>query len=186
MVLAVITGYFIFVGDPLLNPKYYQSMVQQSPVSTALAFFALYLLATAFSLPSNAVLSVATGMIFGRLIGIPLALLACSLGGTLAFLSSRYLLHDFIEQRFSRQYNKVNGGVERDGAFYVFSLRMVPITTILVHFGAELGAVEGYSLSAVFTPGMIAALVLVGLIPFVTRGLLRVFKNRNQANDDTR
>jgi uncharacterized membrane protein YdjX (TVP38/TMEM64 family) len=217
LIVAVITCYFIFGGDQLLNPKLYQSMYQESPVSTALVFFAIYLLATAFSLPASAVLSIATGMIFGRLIGIPLALLACSFGGTLAFLSSRYLLHDFIEQRFSRQYHKVNSGVKRDGAFYVFSLRMVPIipfwllnllmglskmkishfcfatltgmvpiTAILVHFGAELGAIEGYSPSAVFTPGMIAAFVLVGILPFITRGLLRLFKTRNQDNDDTK
>ncbi|MFT7525504.1 MAG: putative membrane protein YdjX (TVP38/TMEM64 family) [Arenicella sp.] len=217
LIVSVITGYFILGGDQLLDLKYYQFLYQESPVSTALAFFAIYLLATAFSLPSSAVLSIASGMIFGRLIGIPLALLACSIGGTLAFLSSRYLLHDFIEQRFSRQYDKVNSGVQRDGAFYVFSLRMVPVipfwllnllmgltkmkishfyfatlsgmipmTAILVHFGAELGAIEGYSLSGVFTPSMIAALVLVGLLPFVTRRLLRLFKNWNQANQETK
>jgi uncharacterized membrane protein YdjX (TVP38/TMEM64 family) len=217
LIVSVITGYFILGGDQLLDLKYYQSLYQESPVSTALAFFAIYLLATAFSLPSSAVLSIGSGMIFGRLIGIPLALLACSIGGTLAFLSSRYLLHDFIEQRFSRQYDKVNSGVQRDGAFYVFSLRMVPVipfwllnllmgltkmkishfyfatlsgmipmTAILVHFGTELGAIEGYSLSGVFTPSMIAALVLVGLLPFVTRRLLRLFKNWNQANQETK
>jgi uncharacterized membrane protein YdjX (TVP38/TMEM64 family) len=217
LIVSVITGYFILGGDQLLDLKYYQSLYQESPVSTALAFFAIYLLATAFSLPSSAVLSIGSGMIFGRLIGIPLALLACSIGGTLAFLSSRYLLHDFIERRFSRQYDKVNSGVQRDGAFYVFSLRMVPVipfwllnllmgltkmkishfyfatlsgmipmTAILVHFGTELGAIEGYSLSGVFTPSMIAALVLVGLLPFVTRRLLRLFKNLNQANQETK
>ena len=217
LIIAVITCYFSLGGDQLLDLKYYQSLYQASPVSTALAFFAIYLVATAFSLPSNAVLSIASGMIFGRLIGIPLALLACSLGGTLAFLSSRYLLHDFIEQRFSRQYHKVNSGLKRDGAFYVFSLRMVPVipfwllnllmglsrmktshfyfatltgmiplTAILVHFGAELGAIEGFSLSAVFTPGMIAALALVGLLPFVTRRLLRLIKSHDQTNDETK
>lgn len=216
LIISVITCYFIFGGEELLNPKHYQSMYQESPISTVLGFFFIYLLATAFSLPASAVLSIATGIIFGRLIGIPLALLACSLGGTLAFLSSRYLLHDFIQDRFSKQYQKVNSGVKQDGAFYVFSLRMVPvipfwllnllmgltkmktthfyfatltgmipITAILVHFGTELGSIKNYSLAAVFTPSMIAALILVGLLPFVTRGLLRLIKNRNQASDST-
>jgi uncharacterized membrane protein YdjX (TVP38/TMEM64 family) len=72
-------------------------------------------------------MSIAAGIIFGRLIGLPLALLACSLGGTLAFLSSRYLFHDFIEQRCSKQHHNANSGVKTDGAFYVFSLRMVPV-----------------------------------------------------------
>ncbi|MFT5573708.1 MAG: putative membrane protein YdjX (TVP38/TMEM64 family) [Cryomorphaceae bacterium] len=215
LIIAVIVYYFIFGGEELLNPKYYQAMYQKSPVSTALAFFAIYLLSTAISQPSSAILSIASGIIFGRLIGMPLALLACSLGGTLAFLSSRYLLHDFIEKSFSKQYHKVNSGVKKDGAFYVFSLRMVPVipfwllnllmgltkmktshfcfatmvgmiptTAILVHFGAELGSIESYTLSEVFKPEMIAALALVALLPFVTRRLLKLIKNRNQADQN--
>ena len=214
--MARLAQYFIFGGNELLNPKYYQTLYQDSPVSTALTFFAIYLLSTAISQPSSAILSIASGIIFGRLIGLPLALLACSLGGTLAFLSSRYLLHDFIEKRFSKQYKKVNSGVQKDGAFYVFSLRMVPvipfwllnllmgltkmktshfcfatligmvpITSILVHFGAELGTIESYSLSEVFKPEMIAAMALVALLPFVTRRLLRLIKNRNPAHEET-
>jgi uncharacterized membrane protein YdjX (TVP38/TMEM64 family) len=216
LIIAVIIGYFIFGGKELLNPKYYQALYQDSPFSTALIFFAIYVLSTAISQPSSAILSIASGIIFGRSLGIPLALIACTLGGTLAFLSSRYLLHDFIKKRFSQQYHKVNRGVEKDGAFYVFSLRMVPvipfwllnlvmglttmktshfcfatllgmlpITAILVHFGAEIGAIENYSLAEVFKPEMIAALALVALLPFVTRKLLRVIKNRNQANEQT-
>jgi uncharacterized membrane protein YdjX (TVP38/TMEM64 family) len=127
LITSVIACYFIFAGENLLNPKYYQALYQQSPVSTALAFFVVYLLGTAFSLPSSAFMSIAAGIIFGRLIGLPLALLACSLGGTLAFLSSRYLFHDFIEQRCSKQHHNANSGVKTDGAFYVFSLRMVPV-----------------------------------------------------------
>lgn len=214
LIIGVITCYFFFGEDQLLNLKYYQSLYLQSPISTVLVFFAIYLLATAFSLPANAILSIATGMIFGRLIGIPLALFACSLGGTLAFLSSRYLLHDLIEASFAKQYHRVNSGVKKDGAFYVFSLRMVPvipfgllnllmgltkmtagqfylatlagmvpITALLVHFGTELGEIENYSFATVFTPNMIAALVLVGLLPFVTRRLLRLVKNPNQTDD---
>lgn len=214
LILSVIASYFIFGGDELLNPKYYQSLYLESPVATTLVFFTVYLLSTAFSLPASGVLSIATGIIFGRLVGIPLALLACSIGGTLAFLSSRYLLHDLIEQRFSKQYHKVNDGVKKEGAFYVFSLRMVPvlpfwllnllmgltrmktshffvatlfgmipITSILVHFGSELGAIEHYSVSTVFTPDMIGALALVGLLPFATRWLLGQIKKRNRAND---
>lgn len=214
LILCVITFYFIFGGEELLNPKVYLSLYQESPLATTLIFFAIYLLLTAFSLPLNGVLAIATGVIFGRVIGIPLALLACSLGGTLAFFTSRYLLHNFIEKRFSKQYHKVNNGVIKDGAFYVFSLRMVPvvpfgllnllmgltkirtshfffstlsgmipITSILVHFGAELGAIEYHSFSTIFTADMMAALTLIGLLPFVTRWLLGLIKKRNQVND---
>lgn len=216
LILAVITSYFVFGGEELLNPGYYQALYQNAPVATAVGFFLIYVACTAFSLPASGVLSIATGVVFGRLVGIPLALLACSLGGTLAFLASRYLLHDLIEQRFSSQYSKVNEGVQKDGAFYVFSLRMVPvipfwllnllmgltrmktshfflatlggmvpITSILVHFGAELGAIEHYSISTVFTPDMIAALALVGTLPFAMRWLLGQIKRRKLVTDET-
>lgn len=211
LIIAVIASYFLFGGEELLNPKYYQTMYKNSPMNTAVAFFAIYLVSTAISQPSSAILSIASGIIFGRMVGLPLALFACSLGGTLAFLSSRYLLHDFIAKRFSAPYQKVNNGVQKDGTFYVFSLRMVPvipfwllnllmgltkmktahfflatllgmlpITAILVHFGAELGAIENYSVSAVFTPTMVLALALLALMPFITRWLLRVVKSRLQ------
>ncbi|RBP52760.1 TVP38/TMEM64 family protein [Arenicella xantha] len=216
LIISIIACYFIFGGEELLSPNYYQAMYRDSPLTTALVFFAIYVVSTAISQPSSAILSIASGIIFGRVIGLPMALFACSLGGTLAFLSSRYLLHDFIEKRFSAPYQKVNRGVQKDGAFYVFSLRMVPvipfwllnllmgltkmdtkhfffatllgmlpITAILVHFGAELGAIENYTMSAIFKPKMIIALVLLALLPFVARWLLKQITSRYQAEHET-
>ncbi|MFT6101468.1 MAG: hypothetical protein ACJAYF_004031 [Arenicella sp.] len=79
-----------------------------------------------------------------------------------------------------------NGAYQNQSQRILFSTLagMVPITAILVHFGAELGAIERYSLSAVFKPQMVAALVLVGRLPFVTRALLRLIKNRARAHQE--
>lgn len=202
-IILVIGTYIVMGGEQVLDAQSYQRLYQQSPVNTAIVFFLVFLFATAFSLPACGVLSVASGIVFGHWIGTPLALLACSMGGTLAFLSSRYLLHDLIQQRFAVQFKVVNRGIEKEGAFYVFSLRMipvipfwllnllmgltgmsplrfglatfagmVPITVILVHFGAQLGAVESFSFGAIFTPGLIFSLALLATMPFIARGVL--------------
>ena len=111
----------------MLDARSYQALYRQSPLATSVVFFLAFLVATAFSLPATAILSITSGIIFGHLVGLPLALLACSIGGTLSFLSSRYLLHDLIQRRFAVQFAVVNRGIEKDGAFYVFSLRMIPV-----------------------------------------------------------
>lgn len=208
--IVVIVGvYFSAGGEELLDPKAYQALYRQSPVATTLVFFLAYLAGTAFSLPVTGVLSVVAGIIFGHLVGIPMALFACTIGGTLAYLSSRYILHDVIQRRFATHLIGINSGVEKDGPFYLFGLRMipvipfwllnllmgltrmktaqffiatltgmVPITLVLVHFGTELGAIESFSLRAMFTPGLLFALALLGAMPFIAKGIVGLVKNR--------
>jgi uncharacterized membrane protein YdjX (TVP38/TMEM64 family) len=199
-------------GEEMLDVRSYQALYQKSPVATTLIFFLVYLVSTALSLPASGVLSIASGIIFGDIVGVPLSLLACSTGGTLAFLSSRYLLHDLIQHRFAVQYEVVNRGIEKDGAFFVFSLRMipvipfwllnllmgltsmsasrfylatltgmVPIAVILVHFGSQIGSLESFSLRAIFTPGLLFSLLLLGAMPFIAKGVLTlVQRHRNR------
>jgi len=126
-IVLVLATYLTRGGEDMLNTQSYQALYQSAPLTTGLLFFLVFLLGTAFSLPACGVLSIATGIIFGHAVGIPLALLASSIGGTLAFLSSRFLLHDLIQRRFAVHYQVVNRGIEKEGAFYVFSLRMIPV-----------------------------------------------------------
>ena len=204
LVIAVCIAAYVFGdGDKLLNPATFQAQFQSSPVGTAVVFVVLYVVGTAISLPVTAILSVIAGMVFGRLAGVPLALLACTCGGTLAYLMSRYLLHDLVQRRFAVQMKVLNRGIESEGAFYLFCLRMVPIIPfwllsllagvtpigitpyflatllgmlpvilILVNFGAELGAVEQFSLAAIFTPGLLFSLTLLAVMPLLARGII--------------
>jgi len=114
-------------GERLLDPRLYQGMFREHPDATAAIFFGVYVLCMAFSLPVTAALSIVSGIIFGHAIGIPLALSACTLGGTLAFLFSRYVLHGLVQQRFAVQLAVINKGIERDGSFYLVSMRMIPV-----------------------------------------------------------
>jgi uncharacterized membrane protein YdjX (TVP38/TMEM64 family) len=207
VIVVCLTAYVFGDGDKLLNPAVFQAQFQRSPVATAAVFVLLYVVGTALSLPVTGILSVISGMIFGRLPGIPLALLACTCGGTLAYLMSRYLLHDLVQRRFAVQMRVLNRGLEAEGTFYLFSLRMVPfipfwllsllagvtsigitrffvatmlgmlpVIVILVNFGAELGAVEQFSLAALFTPGLLLSLTLLATLPLLARGIIALLR----------
>lgn len=124
---VVIGAYVLGDGERLLDPRLYQRLFQESPNATVAIFFLTFFAGTAFSLPVTGGLAVVSGLIFGQAVGIPLALLASTLGGTLAFLFARYALHELVQQRFAVQLEVINRGVERDGLFYLVSMRMIPV-----------------------------------------------------------
>lgn len=211
IVLAVV-AYMMAGGEKGLNPAVYHSYAQQTPVLSAVIFSLLLIFSTALSLPVTGVASVIAGIIFNHSVGTALVVFSCSAGGTLAFLASRFIFHDLIQQRFTKQLAVINAGLHKDGAFYVFGLRMVPvvpfwllnllvgitsmsigrfffatctgmlpITIILVHFGTELGAVERFSLNTMLSPSLLLSLCLLGLLPFITKGLLRLAQRYRRA-----
>ncbi|WP_288108796.1 VTT domain-containing protein [Limnobacter sp.] len=96
------------------------------PVVTAGVFFILYVLVTALSLPGAAIMTLVGGALFGLLEGFLLVSFASSLGATLAFLASRFLLKDWVQSRFGERLKAINQGVEKEGGFYLFTLRLVP------------------------------------------------------------
>ena len=208
LVLIVIAlAYFSAGGEDLFDPREFQRIYDESPLMTAGIFFLVYLLGTAFSLPVMGVLSVIAGMIFGHVVGISISLLACTVGGTAAFLVSRYVLHDQVQRRFAEQLVNINKGIEKEGVFYLFSLRMVPLIpfwtltlvagltpinvrrfvlatlfgtlpliAVLVHFGTQIGAMETFSIRTMFSPNLLLALALVGALPFITKGIVRLLR----------
>jgi len=127
LIATVVVLYLAGGGDRYLSINLYQDLYARSPVTTAVVFFAIYLVGTACSLPVSGALSVASGIIFGYFTGFFISLAACTMGGTLALFSVRFLFHDLIKRRFSNHLDVIDKGVEKEGAFYVFSLRMVPV-----------------------------------------------------------
>jgi len=127
LIATVIILYFTGGGDRYLSISLYQSLFDRSPVATAAIFFTLFLIGTASSLPVTGVMIVVSGIVFGYLTGFLISLFASTLGGTLALLSVRVFFHDFIQRRFSAQIDVVNRGVEKEGALYLFSLRLIPV-----------------------------------------------------------
>ena len=96
------------------------------PWATALGFFALYVAFTSLSLPAAALLTLVAGAIFGVALGTLLVSFASAIGATLAMLAARFVLRDWVQARFGRQLQGINRGVEKDGAFYLFTLRLIP------------------------------------------------------------
>lgn len=131
------------------------------PWLSAGAYFAVYVLLTALSVPGAAVLSVLGGAIFGLLWGTLIVSFASTLGATLAFLVARYLLRDWVEQRFAPRLQQVNAGVARDGAYYLFTLRLVPIVPFfIINLALGLTRLRTWTFAWVSQLGMLGATVV--------------------------
>ncbi len=205
---AVAIFYLVGGGDQYLSIRLYQDLFDQSPINTAAVFFLIYLLGTACSLPVSGLLSVISGVIFGYSTGFFISLSAASLGGTLALFSVRFLFHDLVARRFPSHLDIINKGVDKEGALYVFGLRMVPIipfwllnlllgltsmrvpafllatlfgmipvTLILAYTGSQLGDIETFSVSAIFTPGLILSLFMLAAFPLLAKAILKFTRN---------
>lgn len=174
--------------------------VEQAPLQSALIYFAVYVLVSALSIPGAALLTLLGGAIFSLWEATLLVSLASTLGATLAMLVSRYLLRDWVQRRFAAQMNTIDVGMVRDGASYLFALRLMPLfpfflvnllmglTRIQVrHYWwvsqlAMLPATVIYlnagrelgkltTLRDILSPGLLFAFTLLGLLPLVTRWL---------------
>ena len=172
-------------------------------------FFATYVLITATSLPLAVWMTLAAGALFGLWWGTLLVSFASSLGATIAFLSSRYFLRDWVKTKLSSRANTIDAGLAKDGAFYLFSLRMIPVLPFFVvnllmgltemtswrfYWVSQLGMLVGTavyvnagtqlsqlsSLSDIFSPTLIISFVALGLLPWLTR-LVFGFYQRKKA-----
>jgi len=177
---------------------------QQAPRQSAALYFILYVLVTTLSLPGAALLTLLGGALFGLWPGFVLVSFASTLGATLAMLVSRYLLRDWVQHRFAGQMRTVNDGVARDGAFYLFALRLMPLFPFFVvnllagvtrlgvwrywwvsQLGMLPGAIvylnAGHQLGQItllhdiLSPGVVFAFTLLGLLPLITRWLFARF-----------
>lgn len=173
----------------------------EAPLLFAGSFFAIYVLSTAFSLPGATILTIASGALFGLGQGFLLASFASSIGATLAFLATRYLLRDSIEKKFHSQLKGINEGIKREGAFYLFTLRLVPLfpffvinmlmgltqMRVAVFYGvSQIGMILGTlvyvnagtelskleSASGILSLRMILSFALLGILPLVSKRVI--------------
>ncbi len=127
-------GFFAFDLGQYLNLEWLKAQQQAlhgweqaNPWRAAIGFFAVYVLVTGLSLPGATILGLAAGAIFGWAEGTLIVSFASTLGATLAMLMARFLLRDWVQERFGDRLGAINEGVRKDGAFYLFGLRLVPI-----------------------------------------------------------
>ncbi|CAJ1826370.1 Soluble pyridine nucleotide transhydrogenase [Aeromonas jandaei] len=178
------------------------ALVDRHFVSAALLFVAVYVVSTALSLPGASLLTLAGSAVFGVVWGLLLVSFASSIGATLAFLSARFLLRDWVERRFGDKLASLQAGMKKEGALYLLSLRLIPIfpfflvnllmglTPIRVstyYWVSQLGMLPGtfvYVLAGselanltstgnILSPGLMVALTLLGLMPMLLKDLQR-------------
>jgi uncharacterized membrane protein YdjX (TVP38/TMEM64 family) len=121
------------------NVDAWKAFVDDNRLLCALGYFLLYVGITALSLPAAGLLSLLAGALFGRWLGTGLVSIAATLGATLAFLAARYLFRDWVQSRLAGRLERLNRGIEREGVYYLFVLRLVPVVPFfLVNIGMAL------------------------------------------------
>ena len=139
MVCLIFMSYFYFD----LNSYFQLEMLQESrdslvsfyeknTLEVIFVFFIVYVLMAAFSLPGAAIMTLASGALFGFTTGLIIASFASSIGAVLATVVSRYILRDWVEKKFGDKLQKINEGIKKEGAFYLFSLRLIPLFPFFV------------------------------------------------------
>ena len=185
----------------------FQAVFEQKPVWVTLVFFAVYVAVTGLSLPGAVIMTLAAGAGFGLVLGTIVVSFASTLGATLAMLAARYLLRDSIQARFGKRLDEINKGIEKEGAFYLFSLRLIPavpffalnllmgltrIRTWTYFWVSQLGMLAGTvvyvnagtqiakidSLQAIASPALIGSFVLLGVLPLAVNKVLQFLKRR--------
>ncbi|EOW9107673.1 TVP38/TMEM64 family protein [Vibrio cholerae] len=174
-------------------------------LQAALIYFVVYVLLTAFSIPGATVVTLLGAALFGFWLSLLLASFASTIGATLAFLSSRFLLRDWVQAKFADKLQTINQGIERDGAFYLLSLRLIPIfpfflinlvmgltpiSTWRYYWVSQLGMLPGTavylnagtqlaeisSLGEIVSLPVLASFVLLGVFPIVVKWLMGKFQ----------
>lgn len=213
-VAAAIAAYFAVDAGRFLSLDFVRSQqaalagyVAASPVTAGTAFMGIYVAVTALSIPGAAVLTLAGGALFGLGWGLVLVSFASSIGATLAFLASRFILREAVQARFGTALAAINRGIDREGAFYLFTLRLVPVFPFFVinllmgltsmktrtFYGvSQLGMLLGTaayvnagtelagitSLKGILSPGVLLAFALLGILPLASRRILAAVRSR--------
>ncbi len=211
---ALVAAYFAFDLGQYLTLEGIKALAadlaafqRDNALAVIAGFFIAYVIVTGASFPGAAVMTLAAGALFGVLWGTVIVSFASTLGATVAFLSSRYVLRDTIEARFGERLKAINAGLARDGAFYLFSLRMIPvfpffavnlvmgltrIPTLTYMWVSQLGMLLGTivyvnagtqlaqidSLSGIASPAVLGSFVLLGIVPWLAKAIIGLIKRR--------
>ena len=214
VVILVIAGFFLFGFNDLLTLEGIQARLGQfyewrneSPLLVGGLFFLAYVLIAAFSLPGAALMTLLAGALFGLWWGLLLASFASSVGALFAFLAARYLLRESFQTKFASKLDSINAGIEKDGGFYLFTLRLLPLfpfflvnilmglTTIKTwtyYWVSQIGMLAGTfvyvnagvqlaqieSLGDIISPTLLASFALLAIFPLIAKKVLDWYKAR--------
>lgn len=214
LAISALVAYFVFdLGQylSLENFKAQQSEIlaakNAQPALYIAGFFVLYVVITGLSIPGAAIMTLIAGALFGLLLGTIIVSFASTMGATLAFLGSRYVLRDWVQSEFGARLKAIDDGLAKDGAFYLFTLRLIPVFPFFVinllmgltriptwtfFWVSQLGMLAGTivfvnagtqiskieSTAGLLSPTLIGSFVLLALFPWAARGLLVLVNRR--------
>ena len=185
---------------------------QQHSVLTIMCFALIYVAVTGMSLPGAGIMTLIAGAIFDLVVGVVLVSFASMIGASISFLLSRYLFRDVVQRRFENALRPINQGIEREGAFYLFALRLVPafpffainvamgLTPIRLwtfYWVSQVGMLAGTivyvnagkqvgqltSLTGILSPTLIGSFVLLGVFPLIAKNVLDLVKKKMRTPD---
>ena len=212
VLIGAIAAYFIFdLGQYLSLENFKASQADivaakdANPALYIAGFFLLYVAVTGLSIPGAAIMSLVAGALFGVVLGTLIVSFASTMGATLAFLSSRYLLRDWVQGKFGERLRAVDDGLEKDGAFYLFTLRLIPVFPFFVinllmgltriktgtfFWVSQIGMLPATivfvnagtqisrieSTAGLLSPALIASFVALAFFPWAAKGIVAVVK----------
>lgn len=212
LLIGAIAAYFIFDLGQILSLENFKASQAEivaakdaNPALYIAGFFALYVAVTGLSIPGAAIMSLVAGALFGVVIGTVIVSFASTMGATLAFLSARYLLRDWVQARFGERLRAIDDGLEKDGAFYLFTLRLIPIFPFFVinllmgltriktptfFWVSQVGMLPATivfvnagtqisrieSTAGLLSPTLIASFVALAFFPWVAKGIVALVK----------
>jgi uncharacterized membrane protein YdjX (TVP38/TMEM64 family) len=214
LIAIFIVSFFYFDSGRFFTLAYFKGQQQvlqdyyaANPVLTISIYMGIYIAVAALSLPGAAILTLAAGALFGNVAGLIMVSFASSIGATLAFMVSRFLLKDYVQKKFGDKLKSINAGVEKEGAFYLFTLRLVPvfpffvinlamgltpIKTLAFYLVSQVGMLPGTfvyvnagtqigkleSLKGILSPELIFSFALLGIFPLVAKKIISLIKTR--------
>ncbi len=216
VIIGLIAAFKIFnLGDYLSlsyikeSQEKFQALYSENSIAVIAVYMAIYILVTSLSLPGAAIMTLAAGALFGLLIGTIVVSFASTIGATLACFAARFILRDWVQGKVGEKLKTINEGVEKEGAFYLFTLRLIPIFPFWLinlvmgltrmplktfYWVSQVGMLAGTivyvnagkelgkidSLSGILSPTLILSFVLLGLFPIITKKLLGLYKKRKE------
>ncbi|MDH5256961.1 MAG: FAD-dependent oxidoreductase, partial [Gammaproteobacteria bacterium] len=213
LLVTAIAIFFIFDLGQYFTLEYLKSekdslvsFYLQDKILTITIFTLVYIAVTALSLPGAAIMTLASGVIFGLFTGSVIVSFASTIGATLAFLVSRFVLRDSIQEKFGDKLKAMNEGIEKEGAFYLFTLRLIPVFPFFMinllmgitrikarqfFFVSQIGMLPGTivyvnagsqlgsldSLSGILSPAIILSFALLGFFPLVAKKIIDIYKS---------
>lgn len=201
LLLGANFGQYLTLENAKAQQEALNSLIEANIVYAATVYFLAYVAITAFSIPGAAVVTLLGAALFGFWFSLLLVSFASTIGATLAFLSSRYLLRDWVQSRFGEKLVAINQGVKKDGAFYLFSLRLIPVFPFFLinllmgltpmsiarfYLTSQIGMLPGTavylnagtqlatidSLSGIVSPTVLASFALLGLFPILVKWVM--------------